>query len=104
MVDWTVAKSQLQRRDLSARCEEGPVGCPVCRQRYRFGDACPSCDVVLVEADRIDVALPTPDHVERPRLMALWQVFRIGAPALLAALGAVSWLVNRGILDLPQAL
>ena len=102
MVDWTVAKSRLASRDLSARCEEGPVGCPCCRQRYRFGDACPTCDVLLVDADEIDVAVPTPDQAASPRLLAIWQVFRVGAPALLAALGTVSWLVNHGILDLPN--
>ena len=100
-VDWTIAERRLARRTLSARCQEGPVGCPVCRVRYRFGDACPTCDVLLVDADEIDVATPVPDQQPFRRMLALWQAFRIGAPALLAALGAVSWLVNHGIMDLP---
>ena len=101
-VDWTLAERRLSRRNLSARCGDGPVGCPVCRVRYRFGDACPTCDVLLVDAHDIDVATPVPDQQPFRRTLALWQVFRIGAPTLLAALGAVSWLVNRGVLDLPQ--
>ncbi len=101
-VDWTNAERRLTRRDLSARCQEGAVGCPVCRARYRFGDACPTCDVLLVDAAAIDVATPVADQQPFRRSLALWQVFRVGAPALLAALGAVSWMVNRGILDLPQ--
>ncbi len=103
MVDWTIAQNRLQARDLTARCAEGPVGCPLCAQRYRFGDACPSCDVLLVPADLIDDAPPLPDATQRPRMLALWQVFRVMAPAGLAALGLMSWLVNHGILSLPTA-
>ncbi len=101
MVDWSLAEARLQPRDMSAHSNSGRLGCPCCRQRYRFGALCPSCDVALVEPELMDVVDPVRAPERPPWLLASWSVFRIMAPAGLAALGLMSWLVNHGILSLP---